>query len=88
MTTNAKKLKIIKMVTESDESGIEKICEKLFGSSNETNTADANGLTKHDLMDAVAHVFADEALENPELVLIVDVVSYLAGKTADKLELK
>lgn len=88
MTTNAKKLKIIKMVTESDESGIEKICEKLFGSSNDTNTINANSLTKRDLMEAFAHVFAEEALENPEIVVATGLVAYLTDAAAKRLNLK
>ena len=85
MTTNTKKLKLIKMIVESDETGVEKICDNLFGDSNECIVT---GLTKEKLIETFAKVYVDEVSENPELILEMSFIAYLIHKTADELNLK
>ena len=71
MTSNEKRLMLIKKIINSDNDGINILYDRLTKSC----CKDSN-ITEEDIAQAAAHVFAEMSVEDPELIVLMPIFAH------------
>lgn len=71
MTSNEKRLMMLKKIINSDNEGIDILYNKLT----KENCKD-RGITQADITYAAAHVFAEMSVEDPELMVLMPIFAH------------
>lgn len=71
MTSNEKRLMMLKKIINSDNDGINILYDRLTKS-----TCKDRNITEEDIVQATAHVFAKMSVDDPELILLTPIFAH------------